>query len=300
MGGNGTILMYHRIADEPNDPFSLCVSTGHFDQQLEVLHEVADVVAVNELRGKSARPRVAVTFDDGYADNLHNALPVVEKIGIPITVFVTSGIVGRPEGFWWDRLADLLVGREEVDLTLSVGGETLRIQEKGPGAGQRALGVLHLRLRPQPAACIDRVIRELSGELGTEAAKPSAAQPLEHEELLRLASSPFVTIGAHTTDHVLLRRQPLTEQIRTITQSKVDLEEMLGRPIVHFAYPFGGTDAFDRSSVGAVQSAGFQTACTTVKGPVTRWSNPLCLPRRAVRDWSGSGFRDELALWGIC
>jgi len=299
MGVRRTILMYHRVATESNDPFSLCVSPEHFAEQLEDLHRLADVVTIDNLRSKSARPRVAVTFDDGYADNLHNALPVAERLGIPITVFVTSRSIGRPEGFWWDRLTDVLAGREEVDVKMSVANAPLRIQLQGRDAGQRALEVLHRRLRPLPVPHIERVMGELASEFGIEAARPSPARSLEQDELLQLASSPLVAIGAHTTEHVFLRCQPFTEQFRTITQSKTDLEGMLGQPVVHFAYPFGGVDSFDKRSMEVVRRAGFRSACTSVPGVVTKWSNSFCLPRRMVRDWDGGAFREQLGTWGI-
>ena len=59
----------------------------------------------------SVRPRIVVTFDDGYADNLINALPIAEAKGVPITIFVTSGVLGSRSGFWWDRLGTLLRSR---------------------------------------------------------------------------------------------------------------------------------------------------------------------------------------------
>ena len=106
---------------------------------------------------------------------------------------------------------------------------------------------------PLPVPHIERVMGELASEFSIEAARPLPARPLEHDELLQLASSLLVAIGAHTTEHVVLKCQPYTEQFRTITQSKTDLEGMLGQPVVHFAYPFGGADSFDKRSMEVVR-----------------------------------------------
>jgi peptidoglycan/xylan/chitin deacetylase (PgdA/CDA1 family) len=78
---------------------------------------------------------VVVTLDDGYRDNLTNALPIAQAKGVPITVFVTSGILGTHGGFWWDRLGTLLRARpphvREIDLP--VGGRHVRIPLGSPG-----------------------------------------------------------------------------------------------------------------------------------------------------------------------
>src|SRR5205085_2421930 len=82
------------VASDHRDPFQLCVHPTNFAAQLEVLREVADVVPLTELWRRRAkrrrRPLVALTFDDGYADNLLNAAPLLERGGLPATVYVSS------------------------------------------------------------------------------------------------------------------------------------------------------------------------------------------------------------------
>ncbi len=112
MKGRGTlILCYHRIADPAEDPFGLCVSPDNFSAHLDELLRRREPSTLDDLSAPSRRPRVVVTFDDGYWDNLANALPIAESKGVPITVFVTSGLLGGHTGFWWDRLAALLRSR---------------------------------------------------------------------------------------------------------------------------------------------------------------------------------------------
>ena len=90
------ILMYHRIAEPKLDAWGLCVTPSHFAEHLEVLADSARIVSLQELlekyRGGGLAQRTAVlTFDDGYADNLHHAKSVLERYDAPATVFVTSG-----------------------------------------------------------------------------------------------------------------------------------------------------------------------------------------------------------------
>ena len=123
------ILCYHRVAEGVEDPFYLCVSPDNFAAHLEEISRAREPSTLADLSVPSRRPRVVVTLDDGYRDNLTNALPIAESKGIPITVFVTSGILGNHNGFWWDRLGTLLRSRpphvREIDLP--VGGRNVRL-----------------------------------------------------------------------------------------------------------------------------------------------------------------------------
>ncbi len=320
------ILVYHRVADVADDPFTLCVSPARFARQMELLADVADVVRLDQILTVGDRPKVSVTFDDGYADNLTHALPIVESLGIPITVFVPSRALGRDSGFWWDRLAETLCGRNEVRAALELPGAPLRVDARGPGAGRRVLHLLAEQLRSLPPTVIDEFVDTLAAQLGARSAAPgtgplvperaasqtqhwapgnlgtatsSRARTLDVPELRALAASPLVTIGAHTTDHVRLRFRPAAEQHATISASKAELEDLLGVEVHHFAYPFGDAASFDRASVQSVARAGFATACTTVDGRVTRWSNRLLLPRRMVQNWDETTFGSRLEWWRI-
>src|SRR5690606_6268251 len=95
----GLILMYHRVERLANDPQLLAVTPERFAEQLEILTRHYRVVSLHELNrtlraGRSLRRMVALTFDDGYADNLYNAKPLLERFDCPATVFVTTGQTG--------------------------------------------------------------------------------------------------------------------------------------------------------------------------------------------------------------
>ena len=108
-----------------------------------------------------------------------------------------------------------------------------------------------------------------------------------------------MTIGAHTVDHVRLRDRPAREQQDTISGSKGELEQSIGRAVSHFAYPFGRRDDFDDRSVDAVRSAGFDTACTAIPGTARPSTDPYRLPRRIVIDWGRLRFRVQMQRWKL-
>ena len=127
------ILMYHRIASEPNDPWGLSVSSENFEQQLQVLRRtrrpfpLADFVR-NLMAGALPPNAVALTFDDGYVDNLEAAKPLLAAADVPATVFVATGYLDRPEEFWWDELSRLVLsGRGPHSFELSIGGQAVHV-----------------------------------------------------------------------------------------------------------------------------------------------------------------------------
>ncbi len=294
------ILCDHRVAEGGDAPFQLCVTPANFAAQLDEIARYGEPSTLADLSIPSRRPRVVVTFDDGYVDNLTNALPIAEANGIPITVFVTSGVLGGPEGFWWDRLGTLLrdrpSGTREIWLPTSDG--TVRI-ELGSSRASVDLQSVRQHLLPLPVAEIHRALDAVSEQWATSAAPPPDARSLTRTELGRMAASEVVTIGAHTVDHVRLRGLPAEDQLQTISSSRTDLEHLSGQAISHFAYPFGGGDSFDESSVDAVRKAGFETACTTIPGNATRTSDKYRLPRRMVMNWGRLRFRAGLQRWRL-
>ena len=130
-------------------------------------------------------------------------------------------------------------------------------------------------------------------------APPPDAGTLTPEDLLQLAASDAVTIGAHTVDHVRLRDRPAREQQDTISGSKEELEQSIDQPVSHFAYPFGRPDDFDDRSADAVRSADFDTACTTIPGTARSSTDPYRLPRRLVMDWGRLRFRAQMQRWRL-
>src|SRR5262245_22040769 len=108
-GRRALILMYHRVAEPPMDPWYLSVSPRHFAEQLDVLRQHARLLRVDQLSralrdGDVPDRSVVVTFDDGYADNLRTAKSLLELYNVPATVFLTTGYIGQDREFWWDEL----------------------------------------------------------------------------------------------------------------------------------------------------------------------------------------------------
>jgi peptidoglycan/xylan/chitin deacetylase (PgdA/CDA1 family) len=245
---------------------------------------------------------VVVTFDDGYADNLWNAKPILEKYDLPATVFVTSGHIGSDREFWWDELDRLLLqgGTLPERLRLSLNGTSYEwefgeLAHAGmPQHQTPPYRSLHQLLRPLPEAERRPVLDELLAWAGAEPVGRSTYRALSPDELFRLAEGNLVEVGAHTVSHPVLSALPATAQLAEVQESKARLEEILGRPVISFAYPYGTRSDYTSETVAVVREAGFACACSNFSGVVRRRTDRFQLPRVIVRDWDGTEFARRL------
>jgi peptidoglycan/xylan/chitin deacetylase (PgdA/CDA1 family) len=118
---------------------------------------------------------------------------------------------------------------------------------------------------------------------------------LSTDELVALAKGGFVEIGSHTVTHPVLSALPAALQKDEVQQSKASLEEVLGRAVTSFAYPYGARCNYTDETVKIVQEAGYACACSTLEGVVERDADRFQLPRIQVQDWDG----EEFAKWLI-
>jgi GT2 family glycosyltransferase/peptidoglycan/xylan/chitin deacetylase (PgdA/CDA1 family)/glycosyltransferase involved in cell wall biosynthesis len=274
---DAVILAYHRVADERPDPWSLCVTPARFVEQMAVLREQGEVISLTTFmrrlhEGAIQRRSIVVTFDDGYADNLHVARPVLEHFRIPATVFVASGYIGDTHGFWWDEL--------------------LRILPPSPRDDDELYRTVHGLLQPLSHRDRRLLLDQLQRRLGASAG--ATGRPMNAAELGALASCDLIEVGAHSVTHPILPALSEPEQRREIVDSRRTLETIVDRPVAHFAYPFG---RFDAQTVRLVEEAAFTSGCTTAGHGVHVDSTPHQLPRVVVGDWNADEFRAHLTRW---
>ncbi len=275
-----TALLYHRVADRPDDP--LAVHPTNFAAQM----------AVVAARGHD----ITVTFDDGYMDNLHAALPILTAHRVPATLFVATGHVASGRSFWWDEVERLThCARADAGLLrLAIGDDTRAWPMTGPGARAAALGHLKAWLQPQTPELIEAILRELrawAGEDRAGAPAPDDDRPMTIDELRTFAAAPGMSIGAHTRTHPSLARMSPERQDEEIAGSRDDLKAWLGARPTAFSYPFGvpGEDV-DRAVQARVRAAGFTSAVVNDPRPAPVGTEAFAAPRHAVPDVGGGAF----------
>jgi peptidoglycan/xylan/chitin deacetylase (PgdA/CDA1 family) len=320
------ILLYHRVAEPPTDPFGLAVTPRNFEEQLEVLRDLTRPIALGQLvdalrGGRSPRGGVVVTFDDGYADNLH-AGRLLQRYEIPATIFISSGFIGGSREFWWDELEALVItpdtlperlprglgadleGRRwavGIDGTLEYRGEDRfrhsqwRYEDgEAPSPRHHLFRLLYPNLRRKSAEARDEALRVLRAWAGLGPLNRPAYRTLTEEALVELAGNRLVDIGGHTRSHPWLPALPAREQLDEIRGARTWLEDRLGRTIRSFSYPYG---AYEPVTCSAVREAGFTNASTCHAAGVSGRCGLFELPRLCPENWDGDEFGRRLRTW---
>lgn len=303
----GLVLAYHRVADLEQDPFSMAVSEARFAEQLGSLAEHARCVSldvfVEEWHAGSLTPEtVAITFDDGYADNFSCALPLLERFGIPATVFVTSDFLGSRQEAWWDRLEQVVLGSAALPARgeVTIGQASISWQWSSDAeetGGRRALlDALHRALSGLDTDAKEEALTGLWQMIGIEPRLRSSHRMMTEDDVKALAGHPLMTIGAHTRTHPELPGLGPERQADEIASGKARLETVIGAPVKLFSYPHRVRNAL---TLRTVRQARFSAAFTTDHRPVTGYCDRFEMPRVVVEDVGGDRLLESLTAFGF-
>ncbi len=242
--GAGCVLCLHRVVPEDEcakipDNRALEITPGDLRDLLAwVRRRGLEVIPLDQVPERLARPRgpkfIAFTFDDGYRDNLTEALPIFREFAMPFTVNVTTGFIARTHVPWWY----LFEGVEN-------------------GAAKLAEFAPAIRLLPP-----DEQRRRIAAMFPTV----KCDLFMTWDEVRLLSKDPLVTIGAHTVSHASLSCLAPEAARGEMIESKRELEAQLGIDVRHFAYPFGGPAAAGEREFALAADCGIVTAVTTRSG----------------------------------
>lgn len=302
------ILLYHRVTHLCNDPQELAVRPDYFRAQVQWLkthYNLVDVDAFTQLlnANESFPPRtVLLTFDDGYADNLLEALPVLEEYQVQALFYITTSKLNTLNELWWDDLERILLQSSSlpVKLDVCIDQRQYSFSTSDLAARQAAYVRLQSILRFCKPVVIENALTQLYQWSQTSAEGRSTHRLMTHEEVSAMAGSASAVIGCHTHRHPALGMLSLSEQMAEIGQSKEILEALTRYPIRHFSYPFGARKFwghqryYNLDSFRACRSFNFDFVCANYYGQVHSWSNRLALPRILVRNWSLPVFQRQL------
>ncbi len=295
------ILLYHRVADLVRDPQLLAVNPDNFYQQIDFLKKNYSVLTVEEfhniLRQGKIFPKksLLLTFDDGYADNLYQALPVLEKLNTQAVFFVATGNIGTPREFWWDDLERIFLTDAVLPpaCSLAIRGHQYQFntsEENKYLTYQR----IHPILKPLKFAEREEALQKLYQWASLKEQGRETHRVMTEEEILKMSQSQSAVIGTHTDTHGTLSSLSYDEQLADIQKSQSRLERITGRPVEYFSYPFGGKADYNADSVKIVKQLKFKMVMGNYYGQVHRWTNAHQLPRILVRDWDLKTFKQEI------
>ena len=266
------IVCYHGVrADDAAESHWLLLPRKQLAEQLGYLARHYRCVPVDEalaaLRaGALSGPTACVTFDDGYATNRTMALPILESLRVPATIYLTTGLIGTDHRLWTTtlELAILRASKRELDLSaLGEGVVPLAGATERRHAATRAVDALKLLALHERRAILDRIHAELRAD-GTDDSNAFAL--MGWQDAQAMLQTGLITFGGHTVNHDILSRVDDARVIAEVEGSMHTVKVMLGETTRTFAFPNGREIDFDARAVAAVQRAGGVAAMSTREG----------------------------------
>lgn len=261
--GKLSVFVFHKVPPEADNLVPGELHLAAFERTLDFIVENFNVVpledAVTSLAGRSLTERTAcITFDDGYADWLGGAVPLLERRNLHATFFITSGQYDE-QPMWHERIANAL---------RHAGGDEIVLRDSGlprfPVATisqkRAAVAQLEQHLKYQSLAFRDEMLEQLESITGAD---PRTLRPMSVEALRELDNKGFA-IGAHTVNHPILRFCDGESAKFELGAARETLEGIVGHRVAGFAYPNGRPRVdFSSHTIRLVKEAGYDYAVTT-------------------------------------
>ena len=287
--GRLSILIFHRVLPRPDPLLPDEPDAAGFEAQMRWVRDWFNVLplarAIEALYAGSLPARaLAITFDDGYADNEELAAPILQRLGMTATFFVSTGFLGGG-CMWNDRVIEAVRGCDAPQLdvgALGLGRLALgSAAERRQAIGALLKGIKHFDQERRNEAT-DAIVAACGG-------RPSPALMMQPEQV-RSIRALGMDIGAHTVTHPILARLGAGAARAEMTRGKAALEGLIGEPVELFAYPNGvpGQD-YAAEHVAMARECGFKAAVATSWGAASVRSDRFQLPR--FTPWDRSRLR---------
>jgi peptidoglycan/xylan/chitin deacetylase (PgdA/CDA1 family) len=287
--GRLSVLIFHRVLAQQDPLFPEVPTAETFERQMRWLQAWFEVLplgrAIDRLYAGTIPSRaLAITFDDGYADNEEIAAPILRRLGLTATFFVSTGFLGGG-CMWNDQVIEAIRACEAAELDLGSLGLS-RHPLASVGARRQAIETLLKAIKhlepAQRQSVTDAIVARAGG-------RPSPALMM-HPQQLRSLRTQGMDVGAHTVTHPILKRLPSEAAREEMSRGRRELEQILGEPVELFAYPNGVPEQdYGIEHAAMARDCGFSAAVSTAWGAASTHSDRFQLPR--FTPWDRSRWR---------
>ena len=313
MRGMGSIFMLHHVRNLEAAPFSpnkhLSTSPEFLDHMILKLKEKGyDFISMDEVEKRLSDPKahqdrnpfISMTLDDGYRDNLLNAVPVFRRHEIPYLIYVAPGLTDATTPLWWEDLEHVIAKQKSILFDLGDGKEEfdLSTPQKKQVTFQRLIDHLMLNVDEDEQRSM---VANLANVYRIDSLEHVRKQVMGWRDLAELMKDPFCTIGAHTIGHYALAKLDEKRARFEMLQSREIIRKELGESPKHFAYPYGFPEVVGSREFEIARECGFATATTTRHGVIYPEHNEhmTALPRVSINGNHQSMHYVETLLSGI-
>lgn len=282
--GRLSVLTFHRVLPGPDPLFPELPDAASFEAQMRWVRSWFNVVplqqGIDSLHAGTLPSRaLAITFDDGYADNEEIAAPVLRRLGLCATFFVSTGFLDG-SCMWNDQVTEAIRRCRTDEMNLeSLGLKRYRVATVAER--QRTIISLVLDVKHFEAERRRELVAAIEASTGSQAPKGLMMSPEQVRKLRQMG----MQVGAHTVSHPILTRLSAQAALGEIADSKKHLEDLLRERVDLFAYPNGMPRRdYAAEHVQMVRECGFTAAVTTAQGAASAASDRFQLPRFAPWD----------------
>lgn len=281
------ILMYHSVREPKQDADwigpGITHSTSVFSRHMELVALNFAPVTIEDVllfvQGKKSLPRraVAITFDDGYLDNLQFAAPILDRFALHAAFYVTTDLIGQAGAPWFSQLRQAFLTTRRTSWQSS--GQQRTWDLSPSPTRDAALSSAYEFCASLVGEDQRRAVDTIKNELDVTSAFPERRLMMNWDEVRALRRAGHV-VGSHTVTHPNVAHVPEEAARSELVESKRRIEEQLQEPVVHFSYPHPALNPqWTENTSSMLREAGYATAITTTRGPVRTGSNPLSLTR---------------------
>lgn len=303
-----TVLAYHRVVDMgnedefPYDPELVSATPGDFSWQMEFVRRHFEAITfarlIESIERASRMPRRAliVTFDDGHRDNYENAFPVLRRLGLSATIFLSTGYIGEQNTLWFDRVAHLLYHAPRGTLAIRDIAFDADLQDVRSRrlAAERLLQILKSVRNDERL----EILRQLERLVPPSPREGEARSGALNWSQVREMSEAGIEFGSHAVTHPVLTTLEDGALDHELRESRCTIEQKTGKACDVIAYPVGGPCAFDERVTAAARHVGYKLGVSYLSGtnPMRRLE-PFAIRRLHVERYTSRAyFQSMLAL----
>lgn len=291
--GFGTVYMLHRVcphnpkALHPNE--NLKISPEFLEKFIIKKQKKYDFISLDALAdrltaeqtNRRVKPFICFTLDDGYKDNFEYAVPIFEKYNVPYAVYVTACFPNKTAFLWWFVLDTIIQKNAYIELS---NGKKFSAQNKDEK--EKAFLDIRAFLLSNSQKEFEKDFYSLLSNYAADTHIDFDKYVLSWNDIRKMADSPLCTIAAHTKNHSALSQLDEDTALYEIMQGKTELENKIGKPVLHMAYPYGSAAEVSEREYALAKKCGFKTAVLSYGGNFKRLNgcNLFALPRKMLTD----------------
>ena len=276
-GAIGLVYMLHHISEKnphgiPTNE-DLKVSPSFLESIIiKYKKQGFDIISLDQLNNiitsnkKPKRPFFAFTIDDGYLDNYIQALPIFERQQVPFTIFVATDFIDKKAILWWDIIEKLVLKNNSI---IFDGNryQCQTFQEKW-----NVFRILREKILNFDQTKFDILLKESFSEYDIDWLEPIRREAMSWDQVKEISQHPLCTIGGHTVSHLALNQLSDGDFRREISEGITKLQDVIGKPISHFAYPYGSPNEIGEREYDLISEFNFKTVFTSYGGCITEYN----------------------------